>query len=194
MTLPVVLPARYRIVTGDIASADALVASALAEATELLEDTLQRKLGQQSITERLLPDNLGRLYPTVTPIISAPQFQVWGNMLVGGPFFTTPGFILYDDRVQVTYVGGYVERTANLAATNRLPVHVERDLCWAARKLLTMPDVAAALSVIPVGATSVRLGDAAVTYGPDGAPDLSELIEDIWSDNTLKLGRVGRRV
>lgn len=184
---------RYVAVTNDTTSDSTAIETALAEALELLEDTLQRKLAQQSITERLEPDNLGRLYPTVTPIVSAPLFQVWGNMLVGGPFFTTPGFILYDNRVQVTYVGGYVERTANPTAANALPVAVERDLCWAAKRLLT-PAFAAALTAVPPGATGVRLGDASVSYGPNGAPDIGELLEDIWSKNTLSLGRIGRRV
>lgn len=183
---------RYRIITGDQASASALADDALTQAVGLLEDTLQRPLEEGEITERLAPGSDGTLYPTVTPIVSAEGYSIYGSTIMGGPFFT-PGFIATDPRVSVTYVGGYVERTANPTAANRLPAHVERDLCWAANRLLT-PATSAALAAVPAGVKSASVGDASITYGDAGAPRVGNVVADVWSRETLRLGRVGRRI
>lgn len=190
---PLVLPATYAIVTGDTTSGNTAVEDALADATALLEEKLERKLAEQELTERLLPDSEGRLYPTVTPIVSAPGFTVYGDVIVGGPFWTSPGFTLYDPRAQVTYTGGYVERSANPTAANILPKHVEIDLCWAAYTLLH-PAELAAIQAAPAGASSRSVGDASVTL-KQGAPDNpSDVLASTWSRDTLRLGRVRRRL
>lgn len=190
---PLLTPARYAAITSDATSTGTTLTDAIAEATALLEETLSRKLPQQSVTERLIPDGEGRLYPTVTPIISAPGLTAWGDIIVGGPFFTGPGFIVYDARIQITYTGGFLERTANPAASNRLPAHVERDLAWATWIILHPANLVAAVSS-PAGATSVRVGDAGVGYGASGAPAPGMTVERIWSSGTRRLSRVGKRL
>ena len=172
---PLVLPATYATVTGDTTSGNTAVEDALADATALLEEKLERKLAEQEVTERLLPDGEGRLYPTVTPIVSA------------------PGFTLYDPRAAVTYTGGYVERSANPDAANILPKHVEIDLCWAAYTLLH-PASLAAIQATPAGATSRSVGDASLTLRQGAPENPGDTVDITWSRATLRLGRVGRRL
>lgn len=89
------------------------------------------------------------------------------------------------DAIEVTYTGGYVERTANPDAPNRLPACIQRDIALAAQAL----GQTATTSGYPVGAESVRLGDAAVTFGEGGAPARSDLVDGCWSRETLRYRR-----
>lgn len=168
--------ARYRVITGDSTTSDALATARIEEATELLEDALDRELAEASRTESLFPTRDGRLWPRCTPITSAGGWTIDGETLIG-PF--GPGWPNDTGRVSVTYTGGFVERTANPTATNRLPSYVERDIAFAA--LALAPPTT---SSVPAGAVSVRLGDAAVTFGPNGAP-APGVGQVRWSRRTL---------
>jgi hypothetical protein len=158
---------RYRAITGDTATESVAVSAAIEEAEELLAeellgDTLDRELEEAERTETLWPTRDGYLWPTCVPIVAAANYTIDGDGLVGT---FGPGWPNESGSVAVLYTGGWVERSANPTATNRLPAYIERDLAFAAHAL-TAPSP----NQYPAGATSVRLGDAAVTFGPDGAP------------------------
>jgi hypothetical protein len=172
--------ARYRAITGDETTAASAISDAIDQAEELLADALGRELESAQRTERLRPTRDGFLWPTCTPITVATGYTIDGHGL-RGPF--GPAWPDETGRVSVTYTGGWVERTANTSATNRLPICIERDLAYAAAALITAPAITAT-SPYPVGATSVRLGDAAVTFGADGAPRRGSDVV-VWSRRTL---------
>lgn len=172
--------ARYRAITGDTVTASALVDSAIDEATDLLVDALGREVAAAERTERLEPTRDGWLWPTVVPIVAAPGWTIDGYGL-RGPF--GPGWPDETGRIEVVYTGGWIERTANPSAANRLPAYIERDIAYAAHTLVHA-EPATAASVYPKGATSVSLGDASVSFGPDGPPSPSaDLVT--WSRRTL---------
>lgn len=167
---------RYRAITGDVATATVAVSAAIEDAEDLLADALGRELASAERTERLWPTRDGYLWPSCVPI-TASTYTIDGNGLYGtfGPAWPD-----HTGAVSVTYTGGWVERTANPGAVNALPAYIERDLAFAAQRLAT-PET----NDYPVGATSVRLGDAAVTFGPDGAPRPG--VDGVkWSRMTLR--------
>lgn len=191
---------RYQVITGDTASAASAVTGALIDAQALLEEELDRGLDEQSRAERMYPDSQGRLYPKCTPITVPPSgLLVDGNMLYSSsPFRAVPEFIFEGNWVDLTYTGGYVERTANPDATNRLPEHVERDLAWCAFRALN-PAAFQAYALMPAGASRVDMGDAMVMFGNRGAPGevrvgSDGLTDPVWSRATMRLSRKGRRV
>lgn len=169
--------ARYQAITGDKATNQIAVTAAVELATERLEDALGRELASAERTESLWPDRGGWLWPTVTPITACADYTIDGNGLIG---VFGPGWPDETGRVPVTYTGGWVERSANPSAANRLPTYIEDDLAWATWALLH-PDTSA--TQYPAGATAVRLGDASVTFGPDGPPRPGTGIK--WSRRTL---------
>lgn len=151
--------ARYEAITGDETAENPT--AAIAEAVELLEDYLDRPLELAERTETLRPDRRGRLWPRATPITDGGDYEIDGLALVGAsPFGPALGFVDPATSLSVTYTGGWTAST--------LPACIGRDLAWAAYRLSHPPDLAAA-TAYPEGATSVRLGDAAVTFGPGGA-------------------------
>jgi hypothetical protein len=166
---------RYRTITKDTTTAEAAVLDALADAQALLEGDLGRGLESAERTERLqLHSNL-RVYPAVTPITVADGYTIYGfsELLgaspAGGPFdLTDPQY------AEVTYTGGYTAAT--------VPTCIERDIAWAAYQLLGLD----ASSHIPAGATSVRVGDTAVTFAkPRSAADAGIR----WTSPTLRYRR-----
>lgn len=170
---------RYRAITGDVDTYDATVSARIEEATDELEDRLERPLRQGIYVEAMYPDACGSLHPKATPILLADGYVIDGNRLLSAGLFPIP-FNPVGTRlstISVTYTGGFVERTANPTDAARLPSCIERDLAYAAATL-GMPR-----SAYPVGARSVTLGDASVTFGPNGAPDLSAVS---WSRQTLR--------
>lgn len=172
--------ARYRAITGD-ATAWSTVSARVEEAVELLEEDLDRGLAVAERTELLHPTRDGWLWPHSTPIVTATGWTVDG-LGVYGAF--GPGWPDSTGRVSVTYTGGWVERSANPNAPNRLPVCIERDLAFAAFTLEQADP--SATSDYPAGVTSVRLGDAAVTFGPEGAPGATSDAQVVrWSRKTL---------
>ena len=165
--MSLVTVARYRALTQDTATASALVEAAIDEATDLLVDALGRPVEQAQRTEMLEPTRDGWVWPTVVPLVAAPGWTIDGYGL-RGPF--GPAWPDVTGRVEATYIGGWVERTANPSAPNRLPAYIERDLAYGANALIFAPPAATATDY-PKGATSVSLGDASVTFGADAAPD-----------------------
>lgn len=169
---------RYTTITGDTTGDSDTLNTALAEAQQLLEDELGRQLETGERTERLRLYPNGRVYPAVTPITVAAGYTIYGYAElgdaspIGGPFDTSD-----PQYAEVTYTGGYTDET--------VPVCIARDIAWAAYQLLGRD----AASRIPAGATSVRIGDAAVTFDkPRSASDAGIR----WTAQTLRYRR--RRV
>lgn len=164
---------RYAAITGDTDTAASAVEEAVVEAVELLEEELGRPLANAERTESMRPDRQGRLWPRATPITDSGDYETEGLALLSAPF-GWPSIVNPTGTVSVTYTGGWADPTADGFDPDgdnppTLPQCIQRDLAWAAYRLLH--PVAPGASVAPAGATSLRLGDAAVTYGPDGAPD-----------------------
>lgn len=180
---------RYRAITGDHDLADTSVTALIEHATELLEDELERPLEQDERTELMWRDREGWLWPRATPIVTAAGWTIEGNGLKPGGL-TTPSVGVVDlepsSTIEVTYTGGYVERTADPSAPNRLPRSVEDDLAWAAYALGHPSTIG---SNLPAGATSVRLGDIAVTWPPGGSERSRNDLTVRWSRTTLRLRR-----
>lgn len=167
---------RYRTITGDEDSAASAVSARIEEAQEILEDYLDRPLESDERTESMRPDRHGRLWPRATPITDGGDYEVNGLALVGGTPFSF-GFIDPTTSVSVTYTGGWTADT--------LPSAIERDLAYAAYRLGHLPTLGS--TEYPEGAVSVRLGDAAVQFGPDGAGAVSASAGDTdgwWSKRT----------
>lgn len=184
MTTPLVTTARYKAITGDTTTGDPAISAAIEDATDRLEERLDRPLRSASRSEAMYPDQMGRAYPHAVPITVADGYTIDGYSLVGAwpwPWFD----IVTDSRVapQIVYTGGWVERTANPTAPNRLPTYFEEDIAWAAYALLHPSSDGGA--AYPAGAVSVSLGDASVSFGPGGAPGPNR--SGIrWSNQTLR--------
>lgn len=153
----------YRVHTGDMTTAGTVVSGALVEAGELLDDELRRHLAWQSRTEkcRIYPD--GTVYPPAWPITAATDLTIDGRSLRGAVPDATPFVGQFGDLTvnlaTVTWSGGYDDGTHSTI----LPTTMKNAVYELARALT------ADTSAIPVGATSVRVGDVAVTYGTVGA-------------------------
>jgi hypothetical protein len=186
--MPLVLATRYASITGDTDTAASAVEEALVEAIDALEDVLDRPLAEEERTELLRPYRDGRLWPRATPITDGGDYQVDGEGLrYSTPWPAAPFGVLGDEQtgVSVTYTGGFVERSHedNIDAPNRLPTYIERDLCFAAWRLLHPPALTA--SNVPAGAVSAQVGDVSVSYGPGGARSTSDVLDGVWSRMTL---------
>lgn len=173
----------YRTTTDDWVTDPVTVSARIEQAQELLEDALERPLEAIERTERMYPTRDGYLWPRATPILDAPEnYTIDGAGLFG--VFPLPTFDIIAPTVpyvSVVYTGGWAERTSDPAATNRLPKVIESDLCWAAKAL----GDAFAPAQFPPGAVSVTLGDASVSFGPNGAPGPAAG-EPQWSKATLR--------
>jgi hypothetical protein len=189
--MSLVTVARYRTITGDDVTASALIADRIDEATDMLEEDLGRPLVHAERTERTLPHRDGRLYPRATPITAAAGYAIEGFSLLPS------SLTAYDPTsrttaVTITYSGGYVERTANPTADNRLPVCIERDLAWAA-KALGATSAAELVAGLPPGAKSVSLGDMSVTFDQSADGAVPSRVGIRWSKRTLsyRFRRIG---
>lgn len=183
----IITVATYREITEDSTTIDTTVSARLEQAVEALEEKLDRPLEEAERTELMIPMRDGTLMPRATPITAGPDnWIVDGDRLIAGVLINWPDPLnpLLPGPT-LTYTGGYVERTANPDATNRLPWHLAEDLCWYAWSLGQRRR--ASTIAAPAGATSVRLGDAAVTFGPNGAPGASAVTSRYcWSPETLR--------
>jgi hypothetical protein len=174
--------ASYRRITDDSTTAEAVVTARLEEAIEALEDVLDRPLAEAERTERLYPTRDGRLWPKAVPVTDGGDYTVDGHALrSAAPFGGWSGFVVGDESVEVTYTGGWVERTANPTEGNRLPEYIERDLAWAAHRL----EHQGVTSQVPAGVISASLGDVALGWGPGGAPGGTDALSSVWSRRTL---------
>jgi hypothetical protein len=179
-----VTPLRYRQITGDQDAGWPAVSGWINEAVERLEDTLDRKLEEAERTERMFPTRDGSLWPHALPIIAAAGYTIDGNRLIGTWLEPVVDLITGHTRYrEVTYTGGWVERTANPDAANRLPTCIEEDVAVAAY-LIGHPIPFTSQSAVPVGAVSVSLGDASVNFGPRGA-QAARPTTITWSRKTL---------
>ena len=185
-----VTTARYQVITGDTTTATASVTAAIEDATALLADELGRPdaLKSEERTETMQVGDGGQLRPLAVPVTVCAGYTFDTAAIFGGaPDSVAFRGVFPDDlpnTVAVTYSGGWVERSANPSATNRLPTELEYDIAWAAHALVH-PGLGAA---VPVGATSVSLGDAAVSFGAGGAPARGEA-GVTWSRKTLRWRR-----
>lgn len=176
---------RYRAITGDTTSTPSEVTARIELAEGELAEVLDRPLAHSARTETLTPTRDGRLWPRATPITVADGWTIDGISLIGpGPLSAPMTWPDQPTSIEVTYSGGWVERTANPAAANAVPACVERDLAVAA---YVVGHPTALTSTIPAGATSVRLGDAAVTFGASGASGnvVGDQLRKAWSRRTL---------
>jgi hypothetical protein len=176
--------ARYRAITGDYSTQASAVSAAIERAEEDLTEVLERPLAEAERTERMTPTRDGWLWPKATPIVVATDHTINGLGLE--PAWSSSSWPCRD-AVDVTYTGGWVERTANPSAPNRLPLCIEEDLAWRARAIVCPDADGIDLFQIPAGATSVRLGDAAVSFAGTGTPGAarSEAGGRRWSRRTL---------
>lgn len=161
--MALVTVARYQTLTGDTTTEPTLVLSRLADAQSYVEDFLMRRdiLESAERTESLVPDRNGRLYPSATPVTEADGYEIDGNVLE----VSFPSSYDWEGSVTVTYTGGYTSAT--------VPISIERAIAKIAQQLNGLPSG-------PIGAKSVTLGDASVTYA-----DSSKEFE-ILNDPVLK--------
>lgn len=169
--------ARYRTITGDTASASGLVNAALADAQADLEEVLDRPLESMERTEELPFVESRRhglvVYPPAVPVTAAGSLTIRGNAVLGATPIGSPlGGGERPGWAELTYTGGYT--------TSSVPRCIEADIAWDARRRLR------AESPVPVGATAVSLGDAAVSFGADGA---TGGVTGNWSRQTLRYRR-----
>jgi hypothetical protein len=193
----IVTVATYQSTTGDNTFGPT-VSAKLEEAQERLEDVLDRPLEAISRTGVLIPGRDGTLSPRAVPIMSVDAgWMVADDRIVPQYLINAPNRLWWYPALgpTITYVGGWVERTANPNATNRLPICISDDLCWAAWRLLNPVDPNA-LTAFPPGATSVQLGDAAVSFGGAGGSPAANgraLSAVRWSPATLRYRYRGNR-
>lgn len=171
---------RYVAITGDTTSASATVLDRLADAQQLLEDELGRpgllEDDGADKTERLLIRYDGSLgatvFPSALPITDAGDLTQAGALLTGASPDSSPSFVVSGEQwATVTYRGGFTPAT--------VPQSIERDIAWAAYHLLRPSEAAA----VPAGATSVRLGDAAVTFAKPTGGGMQGVS---WSSQTMR--------
>jgi hypothetical protein len=158
--------AKYRSLTGDSTTADADVDAALADAQRDLEERTERLFESATRTETLRVSPSGRVYPKATPITSVTtpaNSTIDGNGIVVGGFLNI--FTGEYSTIAVTYTGGYSAET--------MPVRVVKLVARMAYAELHEN------SLIPSGATRVKVGDVEVAGANLGAVDSTALTRDI---------------
>lgn len=169
---------RYRAITGDASTPPVLVTARLEAAIDELEEVLDRPLTEAERTETMAPTRDGYLWPRATPISAAPDGYTIDGLGLRSTWPASSDFLGAPTYPAVTYTGGWTAAT--------VPRCIERDLARAAW-VLGRPDGANAAGIDTTGATSLRVGDVAVTYGPRGAPgsDIGARLASVWSLRTL---------
>lgn len=160
--------ADYRVTTGDTTTASSAVSAALLEAESLLEEELRRQLVSESrsATFKIWPD--GSLYPDAWPVTAvAGGLTIVDERTISGaepddsPFigvWTNPSS---PPRATITWTGGYTAAT--------LPATLKRALYDLAKAVL-------ADAPVPVGATSMSVGDVSVSFGNATAGGLDAIL------------------
>ena len=176
----------YRQLTGDESTAATAVASAASAAQDLLEADLARVgyLEEAERTETLPLFDDGTLYHTANPVTAVDGGLDWLDGVVYGAVPDVPAFTGIIDavrprRVELTYTGGFTEATC--------PEPILRDLAWVAYAIIHGVSARqAAAAGATSGATSVRLGDVAVTWPSGGsAAGAATRLGVVWSPATL---------
>lgn len=156
--------ARYRILTLDTTSADSAASAAIADAEDLVAEYLRRPLEQAERIETLPISRAGKVYPSATPVAELggddTGLTLEGDVVIGAsPDAAGSAWLGSGDatpHATITYTGGWTADT--------LPKAVERAIALAAHHQIRSNP-----ALVPAGATSVRVGDVAVSYGPGGA-------------------------
>jgi hypothetical protein len=169
---------RYREITRDFGTDSATVTARIEEATEMIEQRLDRPLELLERTEVLILESdsaWGYLaYPRSTPIVSVPGNSVYSRYddvtLRSVPPDGSPLFGTWIGSLPlvatVTWTGGFTSDT--------LPRRLERAIAELAHAL-EVDDL------VPAGALSVRSGDQAVTYAPtSNGDDLDAYVPGLW--------------
>lgn len=167
--------ARYRSLTGDTASTNDDVETAITDAQALLEEYLGRPLEAIERTETMRPDRGGMIWPKATPLVEADGWTIDGLGLVG----TRSAWYWGQDAFEVTYTGGWSAPDDVSPISEVLPTCLQRDIAMAAYRLLH-PTISQLVNITP-GADSVRLGDAAVSGKGLGG---GENTDSWWSRRT----------
>lgn len=161
--MSLVTVARYRTITLDTTSTAESVTAAIEDAEALVSEYLRRPLESEERTETLSISRDGRVYPSATPIDSLggddSDLVLEGDVVVGvSPDAAALGWIgtTVLPQATITYTGGWTAET--------LPKAIERAIALAAHHQLHSDP-----ALVPAGATSVRVGDAAVSFGSGGA-------------------------
>lgn len=152
---------RYRTITVDTASPDASVTAAIEDATQVVEEYLRRPLRLAERTETIPIDQHGRVFPTVTPIISVTTsgLTIHGSARwLEGATPDDPGVFAFGQSdvspvATIIYSAGFTQAS--------LPETIERRIAWLARAFLLEPS---STGSFPPGAKSVSVGDASVTF------------------------------
>lgn len=169
---------RYQAITGDTTTAASAVSALIEEATEELEEVLQRPLEADERTERMIPTRDGYLWPKATPLATATGYTIDGHGLIGArPFdILVPGYPLHQPAgVDVTYTGGWTADT--------VPRCIARDIALAAY-VLGHPNAVGIAA--PVGAKSVSVGDQSVTWATTAPGNAAaDQLAGVWSRRTL---------
>jgi hypothetical protein len=170
--MPLVTFQQYVTLTGDDCASEYQVSARVERAVSALEERLNgRILTAGEYTETLQVGHDARVYPHAYPVTSVPvdasyQIDPLSNAALRWVFPSDITFNWPEDIglhgepywASVTYTGGYTADT--------LPVELGDAIVGLARSYGSQ------LSAQLVGATSVRLGDAAVTYGSSGLSGL----------------------
>lgn len=174
----------YRDITRDVNTAAEEVSARIEEATDLVEEYLQRRLRFGTYTEELEIWDAAYAYPEVTPIVSVPSGASYA-IDVGAVRFRSvlsdlslndwlwyadpPGGIVNSPGIRplyatLVYDGGYTNATC--------PQTLKRGIARVARGLVvTNPQRV-------LGATSISVGDVSVSY-PKAIGDIDVLVPGI---------------
>lgn len=167
LSLGAVTVADYQVTTGDSTTASSAVSAALLEAEALLEEELRRQLASEERTKafKIWPD--GALYPDAWPITDAGDLRIIGTRTLLGaepddsPFLGVWPTVAAPPMATVTWTGGFTAST--------LPATLERALYDLAKAILSD-------SPVPVGATSMSVGDVSVSFGAPTSGGLDSLL------------------
>lgn len=154
---------RYRTITLDTTSSNVAITAAVEDAEAEVSEYLRRPVEQAERTETLPISRDGKVYPSATPIDSLggddSGLTLEGDIVIGAsPDAGAFGWLGSPTTPQstITYTGGWTADT--------LPKAIERAIALAAHHQIHSNP-----ALVPAGATSVRVGDAAVTFGSGGA-------------------------
>jgi len=179
----------YVRLTGDSTSASSDVMAAMDDATDLLEDCLNRTLRHGTYTETVRVSPSGHAYPRAVPITAIPAGAAYESVnpyelrfvspsqdpsfdVIDWPYLDADGsYPALWPRVSLQYDGAYTEAT--------LPFSLKRAICLIANKLLTDP-TASALS----GSWSRSVGDVSESHtatANEAETAIDAIVPGLWA-------------